>query len=453
MTMNTQPQQTHRTPPKVPRPYPAPIVLSPRIVQLAETLYAIDDNNKLGGGDSAHSHARHGEVLDRFWAEIPQTPLIEPSGTIEEQIITFLWRDATAEEVLLFVNRITDERKLDESRMLRVPGTDVWHLSYRMRTDWRASYCFLVKPPGESWSWEENGVGQIGIRHALDRGQADPLNPRTNRNRVGTRMSVVELQKVPSQTWLRTREPGSPAGAVTEVIAPDARTVWVYRSPGATDDAPLPVVVVLDGDVWVGPRGGLTKAQDLPTTLDNLLADGKIPPCIAVFVDSGGRDRRWADMGEGGGQSAWVAERLLPWVRLHFPVSTAANEVVVAGQSLGGYTALRAALEYPQLVGCALAQSPSLWQRELPIPKSATARGLSVYLEVGTQEWVLREPARRSATALRAAGTGIRYVEFNGGHDYACWRGGIADGLRALLGERPDEAKIGEWIGDGDQYE
>lgn len=29
----------------------------------------------------------------------------------------------------------------------------------------------------------------------------------------------------------------------------------------------------------------------------------------------------------------------------------------------------------------------------------------------------------------------VRYVEFNGGHDYIVWRGTLADGLIALVGE------------------
>jgi enterochelin esterase family protein len=95
--------------------------------------------------------------------------------------------------------------------------------------------------------------------------------------------------------------------------------------------------------------------------------------------------------------------------------------------------ALRTALERPEAVGCALAQSPSLWQRELVMPEAGTSRLPKVYLEVGSQEWVLRDPARRLAAALQHAGAPIRFFEFNGGHDYACWRGGIADGLRALL--------------------
>ena len=37
------------------------------------------------------------------------------------------------------------------------------------------------------------------------------------------------------------------------------------------------------------------------------------------------------------------------------------------------------------------------------------------------------------AGRLARAGADTRFVEYNGGHDYACWRGGVADGLIALL--------------------
>lgn len=99
------------------------------------------------------THAARELALERFWSDHPRTPILEvadPGKAFAEgrYTVTFLWQDAEAEEVLLFANRITDECDLSASLMRRVPGTDLWHLSYRMRGDWRASYGFIRRLPG-----------------------------------------------------------------------------------------------------------------------------------------------------------------------------------------------------------------------------------------------------------------------------------------------------------------
>jgi enterochelin esterase family protein len=217
------------------------------------------------------------------------------------------------------------------------------------------------------------------------------------------------------------------------------------------------LLVVLDGEVWCGP-------QNLAVTLDNLIADNLIEPPLALLVDSGGRDHRWAELDGSGAAPAWIADKLVPWalagLRPASPLAPvrgaaggevglglgetasdtggeAAAFVVVAGQSLGALTALRAALERGDVVRGAIAQSASLWQRDLGAGLAGRdLSGLRAYVEVGAQEWVLREPNRRLAQHLAAAGANVHFNEYNGGHDYACWRGGIADALRWMLPPR-----------------
>jgi enterochelin esterase family protein len=262
-------------PPKVLRPQPAPLAEGGVPRALERRLDAV------GGPETAAGRA----VVEEFWADAV-SPVLAPDGD-GNLLVTFLWRDADADRVLLFVNRLTDERNLADSWMRRVAGTDVWHLTYRMAPDWRASYAFLPQAEGL------DDADQPTIRRVLDHGLADPLNPETCRNRAGTVMSVVQLPDAPAQPWVARRREAIESGNVTCAEGPNGRRVWTYAPPGAPAGEPLPVVLVLDGEVW-------TSSQDLAATMDNLLADGVVRPAYLVMLDSGGPESRRTEMTDPG---------------------------------------------------------------------------------------------------------------------------------------------------------
>jgi enterochelin esterase family protein len=359
-------------------------------------------------------------VVERFWAHTARvTPVVEPAGP-GEAVVTFLVRDDDARAVLLFVNRLTDERDLGASLMARVPGTDVWHLAYRMGSTWRASYAVLAHHDDGPPPW--GAPDQAALRRALDvAGRPDPRDPRTCRNRAGRVQSVVELPDAPPQPYLEPR-PGVVRGRVVEHAAPRGRRVWVYGPP-VPEGTATDVVLVLDGDAWTGP-------QDLATTLDNLHHDGAVRPLRAVLLDAGSRERRWAELDGGGDVDVYLAHDLLDWARARYAVRRGRDAVSVAGQSLGALTSLRVLAAHPDRVGAAISQSASLWQGD---PSAGLAPGVlagtRAWVEVGSQEWVLRPEHPSAVERLRAAGCEVAYREYDGGHDDACWRGGIADAL------------------------
>jgi enterochelin esterase family protein len=66
----------------------------------------------------------------------------------------------------------------------------------------------------------------------------------------------------------------------------------------------------------------------------------------------------------------------------------------------------------------------------------ATASSVRFFLEAGSQEGDLLAANHRFREVLEKGGYAISFREYRGGHDYACWRGGLADGLIAALGPR-----------------
>jgi enterochelin esterase family protein len=384
-----------------------------------------------------------------------QTPVITSIPRSKDHVlVTFLWRDDRACAVLLFANRVTDETDLSKSLMKRIPGTDIWHITYHMETDWRASYCIL---PCYNRGSVPNltGTDQASVRKALDCGIADPRNPLRCQNRAGNFLSVVELADAPPQPWLSTRLQVTRHGTVsTHELAGEYR-VWIYEPPAVpartrrkwAEGDGVPALIMFDGDMWM-------RTERFYKTLDNLISEGRIPPLYALLVETGDITKRWERLSELSGIEDFIIDELLVWARKRYPITSDPDRLVIAGQSLGGLTALLVAAKRPTSIRNVIAQSASLWRgsfmEQMTGPEGLlrdfTAR---VYLEVGRQEHVLLPYSCDFAKMLELRGIDCNYVEYNGGHDYVCWRGGIVDGLCWVVdGWMSDDQTIDGRAGD-----
>ncbi|WP_404816581.1 enterochelin esterase [Streptomyces thermolineatus] len=449
------PRNTPAHPPRVPRPAPVGTAPPPEAV------------TALRGAPPAS--------VEAFWERVRNegSPLVRPlargggngsgdgsagssggaGGDGDEYAVTFLWRGTPETRAVLVVpNKVLDPRDPARNLMERVPGTDVWHLTLRMRGDWSATYSLCVDegdgPPGPTspgpahWQWLRG------------RGRPDPMNrlPRMPARWGGGELSVVRLPHAPAQEEWEPR-PGAPAGTVTEHLVRsehlgNERRVWLYTPPGlsrweAQDTAPLPLLVLLDGEMW-------EPALRVSALLDNLVADGRIPPVAAVLPESVDNGLRWRELACDERFAAFLTDELLPWAGESVPITGDPARTVVAGQSLGGLTAAFAALRAPHRFGNVLSQSGSFWwPTGTPDDTAGTgaewltarvregeAGDLPVRfdLSAGLQEWVLLPAHRRLRAALEARGCEVSYEEFNGGHDYLCWRARLTEGLVRLLG-------------------
>ena len=296
------------------------------------------------------------------------------------------------------------------------------------------------------------------LRQALDGGLPDPHNPVTCTNRRGFVQSVVSLPLAPA--WPLGQWPvfGDAAagagrfdggrlgagrgdadagrldvGRLDAIVDLEAlgRQIWVY-TPALIDRAQSwPVLLVLDGEVWL-------KRHHLHLALTQLMQAGLIAPAYIVFIDSGGTEQRWQELGDSD-FGRYLTGPLLNWLKTHYAISPKPADRVVIGQSLGALTVLRTLVAYPQLIGAGISQSASLWQDVLFSELNALdatqtpLAGTRAWIEVGSQEWILAPLQPKAVCQLREAGMQVKDMVYNGGHDYACWRINLASALMQLL--------------------
>lgn len=392
------------------------------------------------------------EDLAAFWRDIARhgAPLIEPGPDANHALVTFLWR-ATGTTARVVVVGGLAHADVERDRLVRLPETDLWYRTYLTRADIRTVYRLSVDGP----------LGPT-LEEAMRRfftAQPDPLNPRayivpTDAERpdaTGGVASVLEAPEAAPQPWVTPR-PGVSTGHVNlhrlrSAILDNERRVWVYTPSEYTPTgAPYPVVLLFDGSEYSG------RLVPTPTILDNLIADGRIPPLVALMPDSLDGQTRSRELRPFSPFEAFVIDELLPWARRLYHVTTEPALSVVAGSSAGGLTAASIALRHPDVFGNVLSQSGFVvWKPEDDPRDHWLARYVEDHpavpvrwhLDVGTLEDTPRpdggatmvEANRRLRDVLRAKGHDVRYAEFGGGHDYLCWQGTLADGLVALLGE------------------
>jgi enterochelin esterase-like enzyme len=222
------------------------------------------------------------------------------------------------------------------------------------------------------------------------------------------------------------------------------RDVWLYTPAGFSDDGgPYPLLVVLDG-------GAYTTLVPVPTILDNLISQRRIPATVAVMVGSAA-GRRDAEQSCSTGFSDFLAKELVPRVRARYVASADSRLTVIGGSSRGALAASCAAFRHPDVFGKVLSQSGSYWwtpdanaggeflAREFA---RSTRLPLQFFMEVGEMEISDQlETNRRLRDVLTSKGYTVDYREFNGNHTYLHWRGSFADGLISLFGRAADRAQ------------
>ncbi len=399
-------------------------------------------------------------ALAEFWQEMNHgsSPLLETDPLSPHLTrCTFVWR-GTEQTRNVQVRLLFRTTLPNEYAMTRLEDTDVWYTTIQLPSCGRFSYMLLPNAPLLPQP-EFDSPAEHKLRYLVS-AQADPLNPRRCYDAISKYegMSLLELPGASPQPWIDERREVS-RGILKRYpfkskVLNDDRFVSVYTPHGYSEkEKPYGLLLVFD-EQWY-----LTRVPT-PTILDNLLAEGEIPPLLGVFIGNGPGEARSRQLPCNPRFAEFMATELLPWVQQNYCVTGDPGRVILAGSSYGGLASAYVALEYPELFGNVLSQSGSFWWRLpekpgqiLPHPSGETnyiassfARSprlpLRFYLDAGSGEIDLTGKGRSILfntrylrDVLLAKGYPVHYREFIGGHDFLNWRGTLADGLILLTAD------------------
>ncbi len=386
-----------------------------------------------------------GEDVQEFWqARIADgTPLVEtdPEGDPSKRLVTFLWRGASQNA------RIVGAPADDHIWFERLGQTDIWFASFRTGRDLRMSYQIAPDIPLVPGSERERRIALLSTL------QRDPLNPRVFGSDAMDRFEAKSYLALPGAV----PQPGlddadvSPPLEMTwfeSAALGNKRRIWYYKPADFDPSDPENVVLfVYDGLRYTG-------VAPVPSILENLQKQGRLPPTAAIFIDSLDSDTRWRELSCNDTFLDVLANDLLPESLAYFGLEAHAERTVIAGSSLGGLSSACLALRHPDKFGNFISMSGSYWwapsdYSDKAYPYVPTLlddekhKSLNAFISAGRYE-TSRTPDEIGifggsyllAKALQNMGENrVQWQAYEGGHDYAIWRGAIADGLLHLFGE------------------
>ena len=410
-----------------------------------------------------------GEALSRFWKEIKKsgTPIFEEiEGNDKYNIITFVVQgDEKMENIVCFSIFVTKDIK--EGLLERIEDTDVYFKSYKLLKGVRETYNFIKNNPLKPKDPIEN------IFMHKDLVFSDPLNSKKTfwkADGILIPLSEIESPKAPPQPWYGERL-NIDHGNVEEFtshseILNNERHILVYTPPNySINHSSYHFLLLFDGLIF-------EEICKVSSIFDNLIADEKIPPIIAIqvqnFMDTS-LARRARELPPNPKFVEYITKELLPWVHDNFNITPNPSQSVIAGLSYGGIASTYIAFKHPEIFGNVLSMSGGFswspgvefwlnrirefndferwWSEEDEREGDWLARQfarseklpIKFYLDIGilekTDPTQLFIANRHFRTVLQAKGYPVYYKEFLGGHDFVCWRGSIADGLIYLLGK------------------
>ena len=408
--------------------------ISPTIQRLLEQVQAQPDENE------------RQKLFNAFWSQQEQTgtPLIEPSTQTAHNLVTFLWRGAKR-NVILWGAPSSNHESLQ-----RLADSDIWFKTFDLRNDALISYRFVPDVP-------QLPLDNMQQRRALLATlQADPHNPATYPEQAREYLdkfnysSVLRLENAPLQPYRTIKR--VPQGTLNSYrfhskMLNNTRRIMIYLPAGFDPQAQEQLLL------FFFDAKDYTTQVPTPRILDNMIAEHKIPPAIAIFIDHPSAEARHSELPPNTAFSDMLAQELYPWVIEQLHIHPSPKRTALIGSSFGGLASAYNAERYPQIFGNVLSMSGSFWWQFPQTPSEqknyiahlyadTPKHDIRFFLSAGRYEtsnngeFDILNNSRHLSDVLQAKGYTVTYREYTSGHDYLSWQGVLSDGLLSLFGEK-----------------
>jgi len=372
--------------------------------------------------------------------ELKGAPIIEDiENESGNKLVTFIYEGDNECQSVLFVPEIGRDRYVDNYkhfRMERIINTNLWYITYEIEEEVRLMYFFSPNDPLDN-DW--NGRFANRLVH-------DKFNKNIFNFQDGDKGSYIKMPSATEFIWTG-KEYDVHKGNVEEYEFQsnnqvDKRRIRVYTPFGYDKEKKDYCFMVLtDGNDYIHTLSAIE-------TLDKLIGSKKIPPIIAVFIDSI-EETRSEELMCNDSFCKVIAEELISWIRQKYNISENPEEGIICGLSLGGLTAAYLGLNYFKIFGNVLSQSGAYWYRSegFSVTKEDCWIGakfkeldrlpLKFYIDVGVfehKEMIYANLNLRDI--LLSKGYSIDFQWFNSSHDYLSWGETLAHGLISLIGTK-----------------
>lgn len=338
----------------------------------------------------------------------------EGSPLVDGNIATFVWKGGNAPYLHLEIDQF-------KPRKLKKAGKNTWIHQVEIAADSYVEYAYTA---------DKSGTQRL----------KDPFNKRlfdTGMGHFNHYFGMSAYQETP----LIERAEGVAKGLVTKHVIKNLwmfpernRTVWFYQPQS---DEPVPLLLVWDGNDYID-RGRLTEI------VDNLIAQKKIRP-IALAMLSNYHPARFLEYNQSDTSLAFFGQHVLPLAQKKLNLLDYKKHVGswgVMGASMGGLMSLYTGMRLPNIFGRVLSQAGAYWQRGIfggedllikQMIQNLPKADLKIWQDVGTFDFLLEEN-RALNKILSQKGYKVNYKEYNGGHNYTCWRNALPEALTYLFG-------------------